>query len=295
MFKSRFSSSYIDSLLARGVLHRNTDDGAGGNNGSDDAAEAAATADAEAAEAAAAAAAGDDADTGHKPTEAEAKLLKEVMKLKGKGLEAKAQAEAVTAELQKLKSSMGDLSLEDITKLIQGQKDAARNEAEKRGEYDRIVLQMKTENQTVLAQKEEQLNATQSQLNAALQTIEEMTIGREFSDSTYIRENSVLPPSIARKEFGTHFDNVDGKVVGYDKPRGAENRTPLVDASGDPKPFNEAIKALYESHADTKSLLKAKAKPGAGSTTDSGATKPATSNADRSSTDKISMGLKNLK
>ncbi|MCY1309996.1 hypothetical protein D9M70_601460 [compost metagenome] len=105
-----------------------------------------------------------------------------------------------------------------------------------------------------------------------------------------------MTPSKARVIYGQHFDLVDGKVVGYDKPRGAANRTALVDSLGEPVQFEEALRKIVEADPDKDHLLKAKVKPGAGSgnrVTPSSAGKQDTKT-DASSFDKIAAGLKSL-
>lgn len=187
-----------------------------------------------------------------------AKLLKDVMKHKDR-------AKNLESELNSLKTVLGDLKPEDVAKLVSQQKEQERLALEKRGEYDRIMEQVRQEHTREKGTLSEQIEALRAELNAKDQRIEEMTVGRSFSESAFIREKSKLPPSIARKEFGTHVDLVDGQVVVFDKPRGAAERTPLVDANGSYKSFEEAIAQLYASHPDSKDLIKAQGKPGAGS------------------------------
>lgn len=306
----RFSSSKLEDLIARGIIHMKDPeggDGGGSNGGEGDDAEGdegegedgdPGDAEGQGSDGGSSDGAGDDEDDGEgdggeKPTDREAKLLKEVMKHKGKAREALEASKKVQTDLNNLKAALGDLKPEDISQIVADRKQQKIKDQEKRGEYDRIVEQMRNENQAALNAVGEELKTKKAELATALETIESLTVGREFSDSAFIRENSALPPSIARKEFGEYFDNVDGVVVGYDKPRGSENRTPLVDANGNPKKFNDAIKQLFEGHPDSKSLLRAKAKPGSQSKTvadpGKGADKGTTDS--RSPRDKIRAGL----
>lgn len=199
-----------------------------------------------------------DKDKTRQMTDEAAKLLKDVMKHKDR-------AKALESELTSLKGVLGDLKPEDVAKLVSQQKEQERLALEKRGEYDRIIEQVRQEHTREKGTLSEQIEALRAELNAKDQKIEEMTVGRSFSESTFIREKSKLPPSIARKEFGSHVDLVDGQVVVFDKPRGAAERTPLVDATGNYKAFEEAIAQLYAAHPDAKDLLKAQGKPGSGS------------------------------
>lgn len=189
-----------------------------------------------------------------------AKLLRDVMKHKDRAKQAE-------TELTKLREALGDLKPEDVTALVQARKEQERKDLEKRGEYDRILEQVRQEQERERTSLSEQIDALRQQLNERDSKIEEMTIGRSFSESAFIREKSRIPASIARKEFGTHVDLVEGQIVVFDKPRGAAERTPIVDANGSYKSFEEAIAQLYSSHPDSKDLLKVQGKPGSGSST----------------------------
>jgi hypothetical protein len=74
--------------------------------------------------------------------------------------------------------------------------------------------------------------------------------------------------------YGDHFESENGTVVAYDKPKGAEGRTKLIDGSGNPLGFEAAIKKLVDSDPERDNLVKSKVAPGAGSKTTDG--KPTT-------------------
>lgn len=209
-----------------------------------------------------------DNDSGNKPSDAEAKLLKELMGLKDKH-------KTTDAELKQVKAALGDVSLDDLKTIIQERKDAERVALEKRGEYDRILEQVKQEHSNALSGLQAEVDALKAQLGQKDESLVELTVGRAFSESAFIREESRIPASIARKEFGSHVEIVDGATVVYDKPRGAAERTPIVGGDGKPKSFEEAIKVLYANHPESADLIRAKVKPGSGSnTTDLGGKKP---------------------
>lgn len=208
------------------------------------------------------------ANSDGKPSDAEAKLLKEVMALKEK-------QRVADAELKAYKDAAGDSKPEDLKTLIDAKKAADVAALEKRGEYDRILEQVKTEHAKELDTLRTELEATKLLVSQKDDSLVELTVGRAFSESAFIREKSVIPASIARKEFGTHVDIVDGVAVVYDKPRGAAERTPIVGADGKAKSFEEGIAAVYASHPDATGLIKAAGKPGAhSSNADLGNKKP---------------------
>lgn len=211
---------------------------------------------------------GGDKDGKPKPSDAEAKLLKDLMGHKSK-------AKELETQLTALKGALGDVSVDDIKTILAERKENARKELEKRGEYDRILEQVKTEHAKELDTLKAELDSTKLLVSQKDETLVEMTVGRAFSESPFIREKSLIPPSIARKEFGTHVDLVDGVAVVYDKPRGSAERTPIVGADGKPKSFEDGIQALYASHPDGAGLIRAQGKPGAGSgSQDLGGLKP---------------------
>ena len=229
---------------------------------------------------------------GDKPDEEKAKLIKDMMKWKTKARETEGKVSEVESQLKQFQEALGDLSVDDIKDMIKAKKDAEIKELEDKKEYQRIVDRMKDEQANELKTLQEQIDALNAQLSERDSKIQDMTIGRGFGESEFIRENSVLPPTIARKEFGAHFDLVDGRVVAYDKPKGAENRTMIVDAQGEPKSFDAAIEELYSKHPDAKSIIRAKAKPGAGSKTqDSPGTKQPTAKPAGRGLSRIAVGL----
>lgn len=193
-----------------------------------------------------------------KPTDREAQLLKDMMKWKDEARKAQDLAKQIQDQL-------GDIDPATARKLAADAKERERADLEKKGEYDRIVKQMRDENAKQLSAKDTELSDTQKALAEARQQIADLTVGTQFRSSEFIAKQSTLPPTIAQKEFGEYFEYVDGQMVPYDKPKGAAERTMLVDANGNPKPFDQAIAELYQQHPDAKSLIRATVKPGASS------------------------------
>ncbi len=206
-----------------------------------------------------------------KPDDEKAQLIKDVMKWKEKARESQTElqaAKAVADQLAKLKEAVGETSVDELKALVEQRKEAERLKAEEKGEYERIVAQMKEENKKRVQEIEDKAKAALEELKSKESVIQSLTIGRAFSDSAFVRESSTLPPSIAQKEFGDFFEFENGRLVPYDKPRGAEKRTKLVTEDGEPKSFEEAIEVLFNAHPESKSLLRTKRKSGAGSGSD---------------------------
>lgn len=195
------------------------------------------------------------------PTDAEARLLRDVMKHKTTAQAAKAEADAARAAL----AAYNGVDPERVRQLVAAADEAERQEAERRGEYERIVQQMREQNEAQVAAAEEALASTRERLEAAQRQIDELTLGRSFADSKFVAQNTLLSPSKARQLYGAHFDVVDGEQVAYDKPRGAKNRTPLVDAQGNHLSFEAAIEKIIKADPDFETIGRAKIKSGSGS------------------------------
>lgn len=224
-------------------------------------AEAEKAAEAAKAKEAAEAAKGKETEDRSKMSDSEAKLLKELMDQKAK---AKATADALKAAEEKL-SAYSDLDPEEA-KAIKAQKaEAERKAAEARGEYDRIIEQIRVETQAREAAAKEAQEKLAQDLAAKQALIDDLTVGSAFRGSRFISENTVLSGEKARKLYGDHVDIKDGELVVYDKPRGAANRTPIVDQNGAHLSFEAAIEKVIKSDADFESIALSKLKAGTGS------------------------------
>lgn len=240
------------------------DDVDNGGDGGDAAAAAAAEAERKAKE---------EAEKAKGPTDAEAKLLKEVMEKK----EALKKVNAEKAELAEKLARFDGVDLEAVKQLLAEKQERENAELERKGEWDRLKAQMAEQHKKELERLTGEATGKVSELSEKLskreREIQELTIGRSFSESSFIRDSLTLTPSKARVVYGAHFDLVDGKIVGYDKPAGSAERTALVDGNGDPLTFEKAIEKLVELDPDRDQMLKSKIRAGAGSDNDSDAKK----------------------
>lgn len=161
------------------------------------------------------------------------------------------------------------------------------------GEWARLKERMSAEHTSGTQALKDQVTALQTQLNSSQRSIDDLSVGTHFSQSGFIADELVLTPSKARVVYGSHFDLVEGKVVGFDKPRGDANRTALVDQHGNSVDFDAALRKIVDADPDKDHMLKSKVKPGAGS-----ASKPSVNVQKPVLTDsisKISAGLSALK
>jgi len=146
-----------------------------------------------------------------------------------------------------------------------------------RAEHEGVLNQVRTQSSAELQAATQEREQLRAQLSAYQAQIEDLTVGAAFGNSAFIREELVqaMNPERSRRLYGDHFDIVEGKVVGYDKPRGQDGRVPLVDKDGQPVSFDEAFKRVLSSQSDYETMIRSSAKPGAGSgTRDDKATDP---------------------
>ena len=181
-----------------------------------------------------------------------------------------------------------------MRKLLADQRSAEEKALEAKGDWERLKTRMAEEHGKEVKTLQEQINALTGQLTNTKGTINELTVGTQFSQSQFIAEELTLTPAKARVIYGEHFELEDGKMVAYDKPRGAANRTALVDQYGNAVGFDEALRKIVEADPEKDHLLKSKVKPGAGSDSKR-PTSQAKPEQDSDSISKIASGLKGLK
>ena len=233
---------------------------AGGDNSDADAAKAVADAKA-AADAAAKAAAKSDDPALTKLADEKAELLREVMEKKEKLAEAKAAAEAAQEALK----AYGGIDPEKVKALLKKEAEAEAAAAEARGDFERLKQMMAQEHEKAMKALRDELDAERSSRDKDVALIDELTVGNAFGNSEFIRDGMTISPAKARRLYGEHFERKGADVVAYDKPAGAANRTMLVDASGNPLSFEEALKRIVDADPDKKGVLRSRAKAGAGS------------------------------
>lgn len=195
-----------------------------------------------------------------KVSDREAELLREVMEKKGK-------IKDLTKELEDFKKKYEGIDPDEVRQIIADRKKAEEEELEKKGEWERLKARMADEHKAEIAKKEQELAAVRSEVDALRKQIEELTVGQSFSNSTFIKDELILTPAKARVVYGAYFEVEDGVVVAYDKPRGASERTKLVNGSGEPLGFEEALRRIVENDQEKDQLLRSKLKPGANSGT----------------------------
>lgn len=220
----------------------------------------------------------------------EAKLLKEVMDKKSKLEKLNSDLAQAKEQLKKFEGIDPDA----VRNLLKQQEDAENKKLEEKGEWDRLRTRMAEEHSKQVEGLQKQVGDATAALNAALAQINDLSVGSLFNQSTFIREKTTLPPSKARALYASHFEFKDGQVVGFDKPKGADNRTAFVDSMGNALGFDEVMGKLIETDPDKDYLLRSTMKPGAGSESSKPNNKPADGGASKDGVSKIADGLKGL-
>lgn len=284
-------SYLLRKLLSSGGYMDEATDGASGDSSGGSAGAAETAAAAEAAELAASAAADAAKAAAHgnkKPTDEEARLLKENMKKK-------ADLTKAQEELAQVKKQFEGIDPEAVRKLLADQKLAEDKRLEEKGDYERLKQRMAEEHTAKTKTLEEQIAALNSELSKSKGAVDQLSITTNFGQSKFVADELTLTPAKARIIYADHFDLEDGKVVGYDKPRGAANRTALVDQYGAPVEFDSAMRKIVEADPEKDYLLKSKTKAGAGSDSKRSASPQAAATQATNSISRIAEGLKSLK
>lgn len=221
------------------------------------------------------------------PSDEEARLLKENM-------QKKEQLKKKDDEIAALKKQFEGIDPEAVRKILAEQKSAEEQALEKKGDYERLKARMAEEHSKEVTSLKAQLEALQGELGKTKGTINDLTVGTQFGQSKFIGEELTLTPAKARVIYGDFFEVEDGKIVGYDKPRGSAGRTALVDQYGSAVAFDAALRKIVEADPEKDHLLKSKVKAGAGSDSKKVSGEPAKEVA-TDSMSKIAKGLAGLK
>ena len=216
----------------------------------------------------------------------EAKLLKENMAKKE-------QLKKAQDELDALKKQFEGIDPEAVRKLLEDQKIAETKALEAKGDYERLKQRMAEEHSKEVKSLKDKIAELEGSNGKLFGTINDLTVGTQFGQSQFISEELTLTPAKARVIYGPYFDVEDGKIVGYDKPKGAAGRTALVDQYGAPVGFDAALRKIVEADPEKDHLIKSKIKPGAGSDSKKATTEPSKGQS-ADSVSKISAGLKGL-
>ena len=229
-----------------------------------------------------------ESDSGKKDQDNEkADLLKEVMKKKEKITNLSTEVNSLKDQLK----AFDGINLDEVKQMIKDREDQENKALEAKGEFDRVKQNMNEAHKIEIGNLNDKITELTNKLNLSEGAINDLTIGSAFDSSDFISKEMTLTPSKARIIYGQNFDIVDGKVVGYDKPKGSTDRTQLVDSSGSNLKFEDAIKKLVNDDPDVDSLLLSKMKTGSGSKTDTASLKQPITKVEKRGIDRIASAL----
>lgn len=220
-------------------------------------------------------------------TKQDEKLLAEVMEKKEKLRKAQGEIEALRKQLD----GYGSIDPKEIQALLKREKEAQQKAAEARGDFEQAKKMMAEEHKRDIEAREKEIAELKEKLGYSAATIDNLTLGSNFANSNYIKDNLILTPTKARALYGSYFDIKDGQVIAYNKPAGAADRAPMVDGSGNPYDFDTAFQKIIEADPDRDTLVRSKTKEGAGSRTDNLSVKDGSKNTNLYGKSRILAGL----
>jgi hypothetical protein len=200
---------------------------------------------------------------GKKPTDEEARLIREVMDKKDKLKNATTALEQANARLKEFDG----LDPKELRQLVKDKQDAETAKLEAKGQWDALKKQMNDQHEAEIATRDAAVTAAQGEVAELRNQIAELTVGNAFGQSKFIADELTLSVAKARRIYGAHFEFKDGAVVAFDKPAGAKDRSVLVDSKGEPLGFDAALSKLVDGDPDKDTLIKSKLRAGAGSST----------------------------
>lgn len=250
------------TLIARGYWEEAGGDagdgGAGGSPGADDAAKAEA-------ERVAAEAAKKKAEEEKKSgiSDESAKLLKELMAKKAKEKELQDKINELTGTLAKFEG----IDLDEVKRQAEEKKKAEEERLAAQGQWEILKKQIIEENKKIVDAERETAKSIAEENAKLKEIVDALTVGNTFGNSSFIKNDLEISPAKVKTLYGSYFDLDGTSMIGYDKPVGAADRAPLIDASGNHLSFDESLKKIIESDPDSKPFFKIKAKQGSGSGT----------------------------
>lgn len=282
----RLGAHFFGGASALALLHGNkvvfapeTGGGSGGSGVGEGAGKAAEAGAGEAGTGAGTGAAGQEGGEGGKarPTDEEAKLLREVMGFKEKAKKSDAEARAAAEEKAALETQIKELlGLEDIGGLQakveeyrKAQEDRAKAEEDRlrsAGDFETLKAKIIADHRREVEARDKTAGELRAKLTAAEASIHKLVVSNAFASSAFISTELAIGSGHAERLFGEHFkvEEHGGAMV----PVAYKDGQALVDAAGKPLAFDVAFQTILSVDPDKGRLLKPKAKPGAGSSSE---------------------------
>lgn len=223
----------------------------------------------------------------NKPSDSEAKLLKEVMATKAKLKEIEAAKKAIEEQYS-------GIDIEKARAALTALEEQETKELERKGEYDRLLNRQKEIHSTEIEKLKKQIEELTQEKTKFSSVIEDLTVNNSFANSRFILDKLALTPAKAKVLYGSHFEFEDGGVVAYDKPRGSTNRTKIINGSGEAMSFDEAMEYIINNDPDKDILMKAGIKSGSSSVENKQKESFSSKNQPKTSEEKLLSGIEKL-
>lgn len=213
---------------------------------------------------------------------------------KAEAKKAKAAATRARKEAERFKGIDPEKARADAKAVADAEK--ARIAAEKaaataEGNFERLRELQNEEATAAIEAANARAAAAEAKLASMEERLNRSNRAAAFANSNFVTAETILSPAKAERLYGDHVEIEDGEIVVYDAPAGANKRTKIMDARGNPLPFDQAIRKVVEADPDKDTILRSAIKPGASSKTDDPSRK-APEGKDRIS--RIAQGLKAL-
>lgn len=169
------------------------------------------------------------------------------------------------ADLEKQINEFG-ADVDTVKKMLADKKKAEEQLLLDEKKYGELTQRMADEHQKAIDglknSTSEELTAKEKLLKKKDLQIESLLTGNAFSHSTYVQQDLLISGSAAQRLYGDFFEVEDGELVPYSAPSTSSKRVPLVDASGTPLSFDEALKEIVSKDPEKDAITKSKKKPG---------------------------------
>jgi hypothetical protein len=217
----------------------------------------------------------------------EARLLKEVMLRKEREKKAKEEAAKLNEQLKRFEG----IDPDQVRELLEERRKAEEKKLEEKGAFEAIKKQMRDEHEAALQRERLEKENLLNEIKKRDAEHAQIAVKSAFSGSSFIPSELTLSPRKVEALFGSHFEYVDGEIVGYDRPVTDSNKVPLIDGSGSYLNFDDALKRLVSADPEKDSYTKSKVKSGAGSSSDKNIDRSRNNSRELTAAEKIARGL----
>lgn len=145
--------------------------------------------------------------------------------------------------------------------------EAEKAKAEAEGNFEKLKELQDAETASRLEAANAATEQAKADAEAARKEARNARLSAAFATSKFLDAETILTPGKAEAIYGAHVEIENGVPIVFDAPSTAAKRAKIMDAKGNPLPFDQAMKKVIEADPDKDALLKSKIAPGGGSKT----------------------------